>query len=109
MVIKHANPCGVAVADDITTAYERAHECDPVSAFGGIVAVNRPVPMALAEALAPVFTEVVVAPGYEPTTPSSVLRPRRTCASSRPRRRARRGLHAARPSTAASWCRPPTA
>jgi phosphoribosylaminoimidazolecarboxamide formyltransferase/IMP cyclohydrolase len=65
-VIKHANPCGVAVHADITTAYVRAHECDTVSAFGGIVAVNRPVPKALAEALAPVFTEVVVAPGYEP-------------------------------------------
>jgi phosphoribosylaminoimidazolecarboxamide formyltransferase / IMP cyclohydrolase len=65
-VIKHANPCGVAVADDITIAYQRAHECDPVSAFGGIVAVNRPVPLALAEALAPVFTEVVVAPAFEP-------------------------------------------
>jgi phosphoribosylaminoimidazolecarboxamide formyltransferase/IMP cyclohydrolase len=65
-IIKHANPCGVAVHDDITTAYVRAHECDPVSAFGGIVAINRPVPDALAEALAPVFTEVVVAPAYEP-------------------------------------------
>ncbi len=66
VVIKHANPCGVAVADDITTAYVRAHECDPVSAFGGIVAVNRPVTMGMAEAIAPVFTEVVVAPGFEP-------------------------------------------
>jgi phosphoribosylaminoimidazolecarboxamide formyltransferase/IMP cyclohydrolase len=65
-IIKHANPCGVALHDDITTAYTRAHECDPVSAYGGIVAVNRPVPVSLAEALAPVFTEVVVAPGYEP-------------------------------------------
>ena len=65
-IIKHANPCGVAVADDITTAYVRANECDPMSAFGGIVAVNRPVPVSLAEALAPVFTEVVVAPAYEP-------------------------------------------
>ena len=64
-VIKHANPCGVAVHDDITVAYERAHACDPVSAFGGIVAVNRPVPVSLAEALAPVFTEVVIAPAYE--------------------------------------------
>jgi phosphoribosylaminoimidazolecarboxamide formyltransferase/IMP cyclohydrolase len=64
-VIKHANPCGVAVHEDVTTAYERAHACDPVSAFGGIVAVNRPVPVALAEALAPVFTEVVVAPAFE--------------------------------------------
>jgi phosphoribosylaminoimidazolecarboxamide formyltransferase / IMP cyclohydrolase len=65
VVVKHANPCGVAVAPDVTTAYSHAHECDPVSAFGGIVAVNRPVGAAMAEALAPVFTEVVVAPGFE--------------------------------------------
>jgi phosphoribosylaminoimidazolecarboxamide formyltransferase/IMP cyclohydrolase len=65
VVVKHANPCGVAVAGDITTAYERAHACDPTSAFGGIVALNRPVPHPLAVALAPVFTEVVVAPSYD--------------------------------------------
>lgn len=65
-IVKHANPCGAAVADDISTAYRLAHECDPTSAFGGIVAINRVVPLALAEALAPIFTEVVVAPGYEP-------------------------------------------
>lgn len=65
VIVKHANPCGVAVADDITTAYVRANACDPVSAFGGIVACNRPIPAALAEALAPVFTEVVVAPGFD--------------------------------------------
>jgi phosphoribosylaminoimidazolecarboxamide formyltransferase/IMP cyclohydrolase len=65
VVIKHANPCGVAVADDITKAYTRAHECDPVSAFGGIVAVNRPVTAAMAEALGPVFTEVLIAPAFE--------------------------------------------
>jgi phosphoribosylaminoimidazolecarboxamide formyltransferase / IMP cyclohydrolase len=65
VVIKHANPCGAAVAGDITEAYVRAHEGDPTSAFGGIVALNRVVPVALAEALAPVFTEVVIAPGYE--------------------------------------------
>ena len=65
VIVKHANPCGVAVAGDITTAYERAHACDPVSAFGGIVAVNRAMPASAAAALAPVFTEVVVAPGYE--------------------------------------------
>ena len=64
-IIKHANPCGVAVGDDVTTVYARAYECDPVSAFGGIVAVNRPVSVSLAEAIAPVFTEVVVAPAYE--------------------------------------------
>jgi phosphoribosylaminoimidazolecarboxamide formyltransferase/IMP cyclohydrolase len=65
VVIKHANPCGVALADDVVTAYTRAHECDPVSAFGGIVALNRPVTMGIAEAIGPVFTEVLVAPGYE--------------------------------------------
>ena len=66
VIVKHANPCGVAVAGDITDAYVRANACDPVSAFGGIVAANQPVSVAMAEALAPVFTEVVVAPGYEP-------------------------------------------
>ena len=66
VVVKHANPCGVAVADDVAAAYRAAHDCDPVSAFGGIVAVNRTVSRAMADALAPVFTEVVVAPGYEP-------------------------------------------
>jgi phosphoribosylaminoimidazolecarboxamide formyltransferase/IMP cyclohydrolase len=65
VVIKHANACGAAVGADITEAYVRAHECDPVSAYGGIVALNRVVPRSLAEALAPVFTEVVIAPGYE--------------------------------------------
>ncbi|MCY3578244.1 MAG: bifunctional phosphoribosylaminoimidazolecarboxamide formyltransferase/IMP cyclohydrolase [bacterium] len=64
-VVKHANPCGVAVADDIATAYQRVHECDPVSAFGGIVAVNRPVTAAMAEAMADVFTEVLIATDYE--------------------------------------------
>jgi len=66
VIVKHANPCGVAVAGDIGEAYSLAHACDPVSAFGGIVAVNREVTVTMAESLAPVFTEVVVAPGYEP-------------------------------------------
>lgn len=65
VIVKHANPCGVAVADEIGIAYQRANACDPVSAFGGVVAANRPVTTAMAEALAPVFTEVVVAPGYD--------------------------------------------
>jgi len=64
-IIKHANPCGVAVAGDISTAYERANACDPASAFGGVVATNRIVDLAMAEALIGVFTEVVIAPGYE--------------------------------------------
>lgn len=66
VVVKHANPCGVAVADDITEAYVRANACDPVSAFGGIVAANRTVTADMAAALAEVFTEVVVAPDFEP-------------------------------------------
>ncbi len=64
VVIKHANPCGAATSDDIADAYDRAHACDPVSAFGGIVAVNREVPRELAKQLVEVFTEVVVAPGF---------------------------------------------
>ena len=51
VIVKHANPCGVAVSDDITDAYVKANACDPVSAFGGIVALNRAVPAALADAL----------------------------------------------------------
>ena len=65
VIVKHANPCGVAIRDDITVAYIAANACDPVSAFGGIVALNRAVPAALAEALAAVFTEVIVAPSFD--------------------------------------------
>jgi phosphoribosylaminoimidazolecarboxamide formyltransferase/IMP cyclohydrolase len=63
-IIKHTNPCGVAVADALPLAWERALAADPVSAFGGIVAVNRPVDAATAEGLASLFLEVVVAPGF---------------------------------------------
>jgi phosphoribosylaminoimidazolecarboxamide formyltransferase/IMP cyclohydrolase len=66
VVIKHANPCGVAVAADIADAYRKAHDCDSTSAFGGIIAVNRPVSVEMAEAVSDVFTEVVVAPSFEP-------------------------------------------
>jgi len=65
VIVKHANPCGVAVADDITDAYVKANACDPVSAFGGVVALNSAVPAALATALASVFTEVIVAPSID--------------------------------------------
>ena len=64
-VIKHANPCGIAVGADVAEAHRKAHACDPVSAFGGVIATNRPVSVAMAEQVAEVFTEVVVAPGYE--------------------------------------------
>ena len=65
VVVKHANPCGVATAADIETAYRRANDCDPVSAFGGIVALNRSVNLATATAIADVFTEVVIAPDFD--------------------------------------------
>jgi len=64
-IVKHANPCGIAIAGDIASAYRAAHACDPVSAFGGVVAANRPVSVAMATELAAFFTEVVIAPGYE--------------------------------------------
>jgi phosphoribosylaminoimidazolecarboxamide formyltransferase/IMP cyclohydrolase len=62
VIVKHANPCGVAVADDLAAAWERALECDPTSAFGGIVAANRTLDAATAERIARIFTEVVIAP-----------------------------------------------
>ena len=65
-VVKHANPCGLASHEDQTEAYRRAFEGDTVSAFGGIVGFNRTVTAASAQAMGPVFYEVVVAPGYEP-------------------------------------------
>jgi len=61
-IIKHANPCGVATGDSVSEAYARALACDPVSAFGGIVAVNRPLDETAAKAITDIFTEVVVAP-----------------------------------------------
>ncbi|SDD79825.1 bifunctional phosphoribosylaminoimidazolecarboxamide formyltransferase/IMP cyclohydrolase [Auraticoccus monumenti] len=64
-IIKHANPCGIAVGADVAEAHRRAHACDPVSAFGGVIAVNRPVSVEMARQVAEVFTEVVVAPDYE--------------------------------------------
>jgi phosphoribosylaminoimidazolecarboxamide formyltransferase/IMP cyclohydrolase len=64
-IIKHANPCGIAVGVDIAEAHRKAHACDPLSAFGGVIATNRPVSMTMAEQVADIFTEVVVAPSYE--------------------------------------------
>ncbi|UTX54146.1 bifunctional phosphoribosylaminoimidazolecarboxamide formyltransferase/IMP cyclohydrolase [Leucobacter aridicollis] len=70
-IIKHANPCGVAVApegaaDPIAAAHELAHACDPVSAFGGVIAANRVVTEGMAKTVSEIFTEVIIAPGFEP-------------------------------------------
>ncbi len=63
-IIKHANPCGVATAADISFAYKKAHATDPVSAFGGVIAANREVTLEMAVAISEVFTEVILAPGF---------------------------------------------
>ncbi|NKS62684.1 bifunctional phosphoribosylaminoimidazolecarboxamide formyltransferase/IMP cyclohydrolase [Rhodococcus hoagii] len=65
-IIKHANPCGIAVGADIAEAHRKAHACDPVSAFGGVIAANREVTVEMAEQVADIFTEVVIAPSYAP-------------------------------------------
>ena len=64
-IIKHANPCGIAVGADIAEAHRKAHACDPVSAYGGVIATNAPVSVAMAEQLADIFTEVIVAPSFD--------------------------------------------
>ena len=69
-IIKHANPCGIAIgsesaADQIADAHAKAHMCDPMSAFGGVIAANRVVTVAMAQQISSIFTEVIVAPGYE--------------------------------------------
>ncbi len=63
-VVKHANPCGIALGSDVAEAHRKAHACDPTSAFGGIIAVNGPVTLELAKQISEIFTEVVVAPSY---------------------------------------------
>ncbi|MCL2464691.1 MAG: bifunctional phosphoribosylaminoimidazolecarboxamide formyltransferase/IMP cyclohydrolase, partial [Micrococcales bacterium] len=64
-IIKHANPCGIAVGVDVADAHAKAHACDPVSAYGGVIAANRPITLAAAQQIAPIFTEVVIAPAYD--------------------------------------------
>jgi phosphoribosylaminoimidazolecarboxamide formyltransferase/IMP cyclohydrolase len=63
-IIKHANPCGIAVGPDVAAAHRKAHACDPVSAYGGVIAVNREVTVEMAEQVADIFTEVLVAPSF---------------------------------------------
>jgi phosphoribosylaminoimidazolecarboxamide formyltransferase/IMP cyclohydrolase len=66
VIVKHNNPCGVAVGDDALDAYRKALACDPMSAFGGVIAVNRPIGVELAKALHESFVEVLIAPDFEP-------------------------------------------
>ncbi|HEX5906017.1 MAG TPA: bifunctional phosphoribosylaminoimidazolecarboxamide formyltransferase/IMP cyclohydrolase [Propionibacteriaceae bacterium] len=64
VIIKHANPCGIAVGSDIAEAHRKAHACDPISAYGGVIAANRPVSVEMARQVAEIFTEVIIAPEY---------------------------------------------
>jgi phosphoribosylaminoimidazolecarboxamide formyltransferase/IMP cyclohydrolase len=64
-IIKHTNPCGIALGADVAEAHRKAHDCDPLSAYGGVIAVNRPVSLAMAEQVAGIFTEVIIAPDYD--------------------------------------------
>lgn len=66
-IIKHANPCGIAISSEsVADAHRKAHECDPLSAFGGVIAANTTVSVEMAETVADIFTEVIIAPAYEP-------------------------------------------
>ena len=77
-IIKHANPCGVAVADDLASAYQRAFECDEKSAFGGIVALNRPVDAATADAMAAAAqADIIIAPAWEAGTVDTMIAKRK--------------------------------
>src|SRR5204862_3218962 len=75
-IIKHANPCGVALGRGLQDAWDRALACDPVSAFGGIVAVNRKLDAATAAAVAEIFVEVVIAPHADPAAAEALARRR---------------------------------
>ncbi len=104
-IIKHANPCGIAVGADVAEAHRKAHACDPVSAYGGVIAVNRPVTVDLAEQIAEIFTEVVVAPAYEDGAARGAHREEEPAGAGRapawtPARRPSAGR-----SPAACWCR----
>ena len=107
-VVKHANPCGIAVGTDVADAHAKAHACDPVSAYGSVVAANRPVTAAMAEQLAPVFTEVVLAPGVRAGGARDPdPQEERPAAASCPARRTPPRSSCAR-SAAGCWCSRPT-
>jgi phosphoribosylaminoimidazolecarboxamide formyltransferase/IMP cyclohydrolase len=74
VIIKHSNPCGVAVGSDVLSAYVKARDCDPISAYGGVIVLNRPVDAELGELLASTFVEVLLAPGYDPAALETLTR-----------------------------------
>ena len=109
MVVKHTNPCGAAVGPDVATAFERARASDPVSIYGGIVGVNRPVDRRLVEALAGILLEILFAPAFEPDALDELRRTKKKLRRARGARRAaarRRGAaRGCAASRAGSWSR----
>ena len=108
VIVKHNNPCGVAEADEIGMAYEAAFACDPMSAFGGVIALNRAVDEALAKRLHEQFIEVLIAPGYEEGA-LEVLQQKEAIRIFEDTERW--GIRSSRTSSgfgAGSWCRIPT-
>ena len=109
-IIKHNNPCGCALAENLAAAYDKAFACDPLSAFGSVIAVNRTVDVPLAERLSELFVEVLFAPDYEEEalailTRKADIRILRTTSGARPTP----ASSTTSASSAASWCRTRTA
>ena len=107
-VVKHNNPCGLASRDAIVEAYRQAYEGDTVSAFGGIVAFNRILDAASAEAMDPIFYEVVIAPGYDDDA-LAILQRKRNLRVLTVGVSPRVWLWTCAPSLAECWCKEPTA
>ncbi len=95
-IMKHANPCGIALGADLAEAHRKAHACDPVSAYGGVIATNGTITAAMAEQVAEIFTEVIIAPAFEPAALDILTRKKnqRAAALPRPAGRAGHGLAA---------------
>ena len=92
-IIKHANPCGIAISSvSVADAHRKAHECDPLSAFGGVIAANTAVSVEMAETVADIFTEVIIAPAYEPGAVEVLARKKniRVLVAAEPQRRRHR-------------------
>ena len=109
MIIKHTNPCGVAMGARIEDAFANAFACDPQSAFGSVIILNRTVSVALAEALAENFVEVVFAPAYdEGAVEVLAQKPNLRILESRERRRSTPASATSGGCSAACWCRTTT-
>jgi phosphoribosylaminoimidazolecarboxamide formyltransferase/IMP cyclohydrolase len=101
-IMKHSNPCGIAVAADIAEAHRKAHACDPVSAFGGVIAANRTVTAEMAAQIADIFTEVIVAPDYDPAA-LEILTAKKNQRLLRSERPGERGERRARDAAGVEW------